>query len=656
MTALRFISIFVLSFLLLSPLIKSFQREVQKPVIVLAQDNSRSVLLNKDSTFYQTSYLENLEVLKSKLSETFDVRYYSFGKQLNDDPKINYDDKQTNISAVLDAVYDKFEGQNLGAVILASDGIYNQGSNPVYSNKKLRTTVYTIALGDTTLPRDVLVKRVRTNSIAYLGNSFPIEIEAAAYGYNGSNIIVSVFHNGQLESVQSIVANNLRFTKTLLLNFNAKAKGMQRYTITVSHQKGELSYLNNVKDIYIDVIDGRQKIMLLANAPHPDLGAIKNAIEANQNYEVNIVYARDLSSDLSSFIREYTLVILHQIPSVDLSSKNLLETLSKCKVPRLYILGSQSNLPVFNSLNEGLSISYNRGNTNDAIPKVNKEFNLFSFSDETLNNSINFPPLQTPFGNYTTAGDVNMLFKQQIGATQTDMPLILFSKANEYKTGIICGEGFWRWRLQEYAQTQSQTASNEVMTKVIQYLSAKEDKRLLRITSTQKTFEENENVMFDAEVYTPGYELTNESDVGLKVINEGGKSFDFQFSKSVKVYHLDCGILPIGAYRYTANTIVGGKPESTSGQFTVFPLQAEFTETVANHQLLASLASINNGKLFYPSEMQQIIKAINSNEIIKPVSYERQQLQDLINLKWIFGFLIFTLTAEWFFRKREGGY
>ena len=40
-----------------------------------------------------------------------------------------------------------------------------------------------------------------------------------------------------------------------------------------------MSYLNNVKDVFVDIIDGRQKILLLANAPHPDLGAIKNAIE-----------------------------------------------------------------------------------------------------------------------------------------------------------------------------------------------------------------------------------------------------------------------------------------------------------------------------------------------------------------------------------------
>ncbi len=102
--------------------------------------------------------------------------------------------------------------------------------------------------------------------------------------------------------------------------------------------------------------------------------------------------------------------------------------------------------------------------------------------------------------------------------------------------------------------------------------------------------------------------------------------------------------------------MLGGKNESVSGQFTVRPLQAEFTETVADHQLLATLASLHQGKMFYPADMNALADEILKNERIKPVSYEHQQLQDLINMKWIFVLLLLLLSAEWFLRKREGGY
>ena len=69
MAGLRALLVTLLSFLLLSPLIRSLHREVEKPVVVIAQDNSHSILLNKDSSFYKVAYLASLEQLKEKLSD-----------------------------------------------------------------------------------------------------------------------------------------------------------------------------------------------------------------------------------------------------------------------------------------------------------------------------------------------------------------------------------------------------------------------------------------------------------------------------------------------------------------------------------------------------------------------------------------------------------
>ncbi len=40
---------------------------------------------------------------------------------------------------------------NLGAVVLAGDGIYNQGVEPLFAASGLSVPIYTIALGDTVL-------------------------------------------------------------------------------------------------------------------------------------------------------------------------------------------------------------------------------------------------------------------------------------------------------------------------------------------------------------------------------------------------------------------------------------------------------------------------------------------------------------------------
>jgi len=48
-----------------------------------------------------------------------------------------FNQKVTNLSNTLDEIYNKYSHQNVGAIILASDGIYNQGNNPIYSNAQL---------------------------------------------------------------------------------------------------------------------------------------------------------------------------------------------------------------------------------------------------------------------------------------------------------------------------------------------------------------------------------------------------------------------------------------------------------------------------------------------------------------------------------------
>src|SRR5437763_17182263 len=82
MTAFRFIVATILSFLLLSPLIKTTSREVEKPLIIIEQDNSESVRMGKDSAFYKTDYPKGMNELITELSGKYDTNTYSFSDKV----------------------------------------------------------------------------------------------------------------------------------------------------------------------------------------------------------------------------------------------------------------------------------------------------------------------------------------------------------------------------------------------------------------------------------------------------------------------------------------------------------------------------------------------------------------------------------------------
>ncbi|MBL0048451.1 MAG: hypothetical protein IPP32_10195 [Bacteroidetes bacterium] len=647
----RFTTVTLLAFLLLSPLLKTLFREVEKPVIVIAQDNSESIVIGKDSSFYRIDYRKNLNQLIQTLSNKYEVRTYSFGENLGTSIPFSFTEKQSDISAFLNEIDTRYSNRNLGAVVICSDGLYNKGEDPVFASTSIKAPIYTVALGDTTVKKDVVLTKVRHNRMAYLGNTFPVEITADARQYKGKSVQLSITKNEETVFTQALQITSDRFTSNIPVQIKAAEKGLQRYRVKLTTLPGEVTYSNNVQDIFIEVMDGREKVLLLAAAPHPDIAALKQAIESNENYELTVAWAADFNGSFST----YNLVILHQLPSETNSNPKLISDLAKSDVPLLYILGNQSNINAFNGLSAGLSIGDNRGKANESQGMLESAFSLFTLSDETRNFIPKLPPLLTPYGNYKQNNSSTTFISQKIGTVQTTYPLILFTDVNSRKTGVIAGEGIWRWRLADFEAHHNHTIFNELINKTVQYLSVKVDKSLFRILAKNNFFE-NEIIQFDAEVYNDSYELITDPEVSIEIITGDNKRFPFSFTKTANAYRLSATAFPVGEYKYEARVKVGEKLLTQRGIFTVSPLVVESINTTADHQLLYNLAQQHNGAMYYPSNLEALQNKLLQREDIKPVSYSEKKLMELINLKWVFFLLLTLLSLEWFLRKRNGSY
>ena len=171
----------------------------------MAQDQSESVgLAFKDGEL--ATYQADWQALKGNLEEKFEVKEYAFGSEVREGTNFEMTDKVSNLSNIISDVSDLYGNQNLGAVVLATDGIYNEGSNPLYAGSKLNVPVYTIALGDTTVKKDLLLKRVFHNKIAYLGDKFSVQVDIAARNAGGNNSTMTI---------SKVVGNDLRKLKDI---------------------------------------------------------------------------------------------------------------------------------------------------------------------------------------------------------------------------------------------------------------------------------------------------------------------------------------------------------------------------------------------------------------------------------------------------------
>ena len=280
--AIRFLSATFLAVLLLQPLLKSLITETKKPVVVLAQDQSESIsaALGEEDL---TAYRQNWEAMRGQLSEKYEVKEYAFGSQVREGIDFEMGDKVSNISAAVAQISDLYSGQNLGAVVLATDGIYNEGSNPLYAGSKLNVPVYAVALGDTVQKKDLVLKRVFHNKIAYLGDKFSVQVDVAANHAGGSSSVLTVakvMASGKTRKLKDIPISINRddFFATHEIILDADASGVQRYRISLSPIEGEVTRGNNVKEFYVDILDARQKLLLVANSPRPYISALKQTL------------------------------------------------------------------------------------------------------------------------------------------------------------------------------------------------------------------------------------------------------------------------------------------------------------------------------------------------------------------------------------------
>ena len=651
MAIFRFLTVFLISFLLLKPLIKYTHTEIEKPIIIFAQDNSKSILLNNDSLFYKNQYLKKVDSLKGLLSGKYDFVFYSFDDNVQKTDSINFKGSKTDISNLINKISDFYYDRNVGALIIASDGLYNLGQNPVYL-KNIDFPIFSVLLGDSAQYPDIAIKNVVYNKLEFLNNNFPLKVDFLAKKLKGKQITINIYNgkNKILSKIENIKTDNQFGSKEFMIK--STKKGLQHYKIEIKTTENESNIKNNYSDAVIDIIDSKQKILIIENSPHPDIAALRKALNSNINFDVDLKTNVDNNFDVS----HYNLIILHQLPSLNNSAVRALKTAVIKQIPLLFIIGEQSDVNKIYNLNIGYTLRNKKTKSFDnATPRLNDNFDIFSvdFLDKDFINSL--PPLRVPYGNFTNVNKNNVLMQQVIGNVKTSRPLVFFSKQNNTKYCFINGTGIWRWRINNYLQKQNFNLFDNLVNKIVKYLAIKVKKNQFDV-EINNFYYNNSQIIISAQVYNSSYELDNKNDVVLEVYNKKNKVYKYKFNKIQDFYKLNLGILPKGDYTYKASVTINGKTYTKQGKFVVFSTNIESLNTRADYKTMFTIADNNKGKLFFAKDLLKLKNEININDNIKPIEKQKNKLNDLLNLKLLFFIIIVLISIEWFYRKYSGAY
>jgi len=654
LASLRFVSVFIITLLLLSPLWRRNMTKLQKPILVVAQDASTSVgdfLQKKDP-----DYLSQLNEMVDNLKKDYQVETFSFGEKIINGLPDKFSDRVTNISDLLEELSTRFAGSKLGGVVLASDGIYNQGSNPLYTAAKLNVPIYTVGMGDTSTRKDLIINRIFHNQIVYAGDEMEVQIDVLAKNLVGKSSKISLVevNVGKTKLLKSIdfKIDKSSFFNSFSLTIPASLPGTRYLRIIASPVEGEVSKLNNSRDFVVTVLDGRQKVLIFAQSPHPDMGALRQSFSANKNIEVKTAFLDDPVPDFA----EYDLIILHQLPATGRNFAPVIKQIKDLRKSHWWIAGAQTDFKALNDFQDlnSLRINSNLGAESESL--WNKNFNLFNGEADWPQKTARYPPLQVPFGDIEANNAGQVLLYQRIKNVGTSYPLLTLGENNGVRSALFIGDGLWRWRLANFQLYENHEVFDGLMGKITQYLSVKRDNRRFRVTTGKPVYDENEAVSFVGELYNASYELINTPEVNLTLKNTEGKEYNFLFNRVGKGYQLNAGVLPTGSYRYIATTSYNGKEWKSDGQFTVQPLQFEFINIMADHNILKAISTESEGQFFGQKELNQLYAVIKKSAALKPVLVTEKSSQTLLSMPLLLLLLLVALSMEWAIRRYVGIY
>ena len=638
LATLRFITVFSLILLIVNPKFDNNVIKDLKPTLVVAVDNSESIkYLNKDSL----SRLAIESILgNSELSEKYNIKIYSFGKKLNQNKSLNFNEKQTNITKAIQDIESIYESQ-IAPIVLISDGNQTIGTNYGYASKAFKQAVFPLTLGDSLFNADLKIQQINVNKYAYLNNKFPVEIFCSYSGNKtlSTELTISsdnnIIHKERLEfspEVSSrIITPLIKTTKV----------GQQAYQVYLKPIKNEKNKVNNLKYISVETIDELSKVALISTMSHPDIGALKTSIETNEHRLVDLLKPEEFIMSKES----YGLVVLYQ-PNTEF--KEVFERTKKMN-NNTFIIGGISTQWRF--LNEIQSDFYQEvtGQNESFNGNTNLDYMNFNITDYSF---ISHPPLTTEFGQVSINTQYETLLYKSINGILTNEPLWFTYEKNASRNSVLLAENLWKWRMYSFQQNLNFVTFDSFIAKVIQYLDVKNlDNRL--ILDYQSIYDGGQKLEISAQYFNKNYELDSNADIGITFQNnETGRQVEFPMITDSYSYKLDLSVLDAGSYSFEVKVNKGSHRKSGTIEILKFNIEQQFLN--ADIDQLRQLSANTNTTIYFDTQVSQLIEQLISENRFYSIQKISKKSVYLVDITFLLFLLFSSLATEWLIRKYNG--
>lgn len=634
LSLLRFLTWFGAFLLLINPKFSKNEYTIEKASLLVLADNSSSMAKYRSDIESALGKLISSDGLISK----FELSSYGFGAALNTPDSLTYSDKRTNIARALTTLKDVHSNKN-AAVVMLTDGNQTFGEDYVFGSANSKYPIYPVAIGDTTRYEDLRIDQVNANRYAFLKNKYPIEIFVSYEGFGNISKAVTITLAGRKVFSETIRLSGTDNSKLVNALLDAGSVGMKHLQIAVSTLDGERNIKNNIKNLTVEVIDEKTNIAIVSDMRHPDIGALKKAIESNEQRSVTVKKPR------ATNLADFDLFVLYQ-PNA--SFKSVFEYIQQKRANTFIVIGPNTDLNYLNKVQKQFRIEEGYP-LQEAVPIKNEAFSKFDISETTF---AAYPPLETDVGPIGTLGDHEILLNMRIKGVNMSSPLMSILNGEERRSIVLFGENIWKWRVQAYRNNKNFKNFDDFLGKLIVYLSNNKSKERLTL-DFKSVYEGSNETIIRASYFDEAFSFDSNANLVLQLKNvdsEGSREMPMLLKNGF--FEADLSDQAAGSYEFTVS--VKNEKQSKSGSFRILDFDVEQQFLSTDYKKLRQLADRSGGGLFYSAEIDALIDRLSSDERFVPVQSSKEKVVSLIDFRILLGIVATTLALEWFIRKYIG--
>ena len=632
-----------------------------------------------------------LELLP-RLAENYTLRFFGFGERL--EPAQGKGEvapdmlmaagatgKATRMGSAISEAVDRSAGQSISGVILLTDGISNDGLDPLPVAQRMgerNIPIYPVGLGMPSAP-DVAVRRLIVPDVVFHKDKVPLRVQVASGGYAGRTANLAVSLDGQEVAGKVInLGGRTQFEEVLFIP-EAKS-GNVTLEVSVSAMPGETNAANNKAAKTLRVISEKIQVLYVEGKPRWEYRYLRQVLLRDPRLDVKFLLTegdRDqaLSSEqyLTDFPEEaakafrFDLVILGDVPATYFSHPQLArieELVQKHGGSFLMLAGSQyaplsylaspvaNLLPVrlrtegWQSVEDGVFPVVAEGAADSAIMTLDVPKDRNQDLWGRVRPMYKLPVLDGAKPAATVLATISR------GGTRGGeaYPLIAWQRYGSGKALFVGTDQLWRLRFKTGDKYHARFWGQAIQFLTLSRLLG-ESKRI-QVEVDKPDYLVGQRAAVSANVLDETYEPVKAPSYSLYVERTSSPRKQQTLLKLDAVPHIP-GLYqgyftPAEAGRYEVRAPGGDPALANVAQFSVTAADLEQVERAMQEELLKNMAQASGGRYFAVRDLPALVKTVAGEDRTSVTRRERE----LWDLPIAFVAVLALLGIEWFLRRK----